>query len=82
MYKFPYDHSETYKFSEIYIKIHEKANKKCTILHKKIFLITWDVKPKKQSKIYTNSLKNDLHSHENMHKSCQKWIITHAKHWK
>ena len=44
-------------------KLHKKSIQKVKIFH------NMAQKHKNQSKIYTNSLKNDLHSHENKHKS-------------
>ena len=32
---------------------------------------TWHIKPKNQSRMHTNSLKNDIHSHKNMRKTCK-----------
>ena len=64
-------------------KNHEKTYKKLK------YFITWHIKPKIQSKIYTNSVKNHKHLYENMDNSCktllkitniqQKCIISPAK---
>ena len=35
------------------------------------YFITWHIKPKKPIKNIYNFIKNDLNSHENIHKSCK-----------